>query len=105
MDSSTQGVTTSLAGYESSPSEDSSSLDSVGPEDLPGHMSELDGIANTTSVCVDSSIQQDSVVDPLEEQIVIHARAYQVEMFEESLKQNIIVAVRLSLPTTCYVAF
>ena len=31
--------------------------------------------------------------DQAEDDTVIHARAYQVEMFEESLKRNIIVAV------------
>ncbi|KAJ8133310.1 hypothetical protein O1611_g307 [Lasiodiplodia mahajangana] len=32
-------------------------------------------------------------IDPIEEQTIIEARSYQVEMFEKSLKQNIIVAM------------
>lgn len=39
--------------------------------------------------------QDDEVQD---EAAMIHARAYQLEMFEESLKRNIIVAVRVYKP-------
>lgn len=43
-----------------------------------------------------SPIQEDEAQDGeiQDDAAVIHARAYQVEMFEESLRRNIIVAVR-----------
>ncbi|KAI1347778.1 hypothetical protein F5Y01DRAFT_294202, partial [Xylaria sp. FL0043] len=34
-----------------------------------------------------------SPIDPIDEKTVIHARAYQIEMFEKSLERNIIVAM------------
>ena len=37
--------------------------------------------------------EDDAQAAQAEDDIVVHARAYQVEMFEESLKRNIIVAV------------
>ena len=37
--------------------------------------------------------EDDAQAGQAEDDIVVHARAYQVEMFEESLKRNIIVAV------------
>ncbi|KAJ8124212.1 hypothetical protein ONZ43_g4 [Nemania bipapillata] len=65
-----------------------------------GEASETDDEAHIPSVGVDAPVQESSAisppvdsVDPLEESIIIHARAYQIEMFEKSLKQNIIVAV------------
>ncbi|KAI3317473.1 RNase3 domain-containing protein [Xylariaceae sp. AK1471] len=94
MNSSLQDATAPMTGYESSSSEDSSSPDPTPiPEGLSDHLPELDDATNATSVRVDSSVRENSTIDPIEEQIIIHARAYQIEMLEESLKQNIIVAM------------
>ncbi|KAI1132220.1 RNase3 domain-containing protein [Nemania abortiva] len=72
-------------------------------ESLSSEASELDDEAHATPTGVGENAAQEistispidpiDPVDPLEEQTVIHARAYQVEMFEKSLKQNIIVAM------------
>ncbi|RWA11633.1 hypothetical protein EKO27_g3483 [Xylaria grammica] len=63
------------------------------PDGLPARVSGLDGGTHTTSVGADTSIQENATIDPIEERTAINARAYQIEMFEKSLKQNIIVAM------------
>ncbi|KAH8164933.1 hypothetical protein CIB48_g3304 [Xylaria polymorpha] len=63
------------------------------PGGVPDQVSEFDDGADITSSGVDGLIKADSASDPIEETTVIHARAYQTEMFEKSLKQNIIVAM------------
>ncbi|KAI0112057.1 RNase3 domain-containing protein [Nemania sp. FL0031] len=86
MHSPMEGVVTPMPYVESSSSEASESDDGV----------------HTASTNVEAPVQETSTIsptgpidaiDPIEEQTIIHARAYQVEMFEKSLKQNIIVAM------------
>ncbi|KAI0472383.1 RNase3 domain-containing protein [Xylaria cf. heliscus] len=95
MYSPMQGVVTPMAendGYSSE--EDPSSLElTPTPEDVPDQASEFDHGPDITSSRVDAPMEADSTIDPVENNIVIHARAYQTEMFEKSLKQNIIVAM------------
>ncbi|KAI8634192.1 hypothetical protein F5Y19DRAFT_203509 [Xylariaceae sp. FL1651] len=94
MDSPMEYVTTSMSRRDSFSSEASGSLKpTAGLRNRPDCPSELDNIESTVSITVDASIQNDSTPDPAKEEAVIHARAYQIEMFEESLKQNIIVAM------------
>lgn len=99
MPSPKQGIATAMAEYDSSSGEEDSISSKTSPElapiaeSFPG----TDDNVPTASAHIDASVQEISPtnsIDPLEAQVVIHARAYQVEMFEESLKQNIIVAVR-----------
>ncbi|KAI0449605.1 RNase3 domain-containing protein [Xylaria acuta] len=95
MYSPMQGVVTPMAGNDGySSEEDLSSLELIPtPEDAPDHADGFDDGAHITSSRVDAPIEADSTTDPVEDNIVIHARAYQTEMFEKSLKQNIIVAM------------
>lgn len=86
----------------SSSDEDSSPLEGTPiPERLPDHDYESHDGAPVTSTGVESLTQETSIIDPVEDNIVIHARGYQIEMFEKSLIQNIIVAVRQELPAIC----
>ncbi|TGJ83158.1 hypothetical protein E0Z10_g5610 [Xylaria hypoxylon] len=94
MHSHIQGVVTPVAEHGGSNDEDSSSLEPTpSSEGLPAQVSEFDDGIHTISASVDTFIQETATVDPMEETTVIHARAYQIEMFEKSLKQNIIVAM------------
>ena len=63
------------------------------PEALTPSKYELNGLVRSPPAAVES----DSQDGQSEGETTIHARAYQIEMFEESLKRNIIVAVRLFL--------
>ncbi|KAI1153106.1 RNase3 domain-containing protein [Nemania diffusa] len=90
MPSPMEGVVTPMPDHGSYSSETSSEA------------SEIDDGAHIAPVGVDTPVQESSTIgprgpidpaDPLEEEMVIHARAYQIEMFEKSLKQNIIVAM------------
>lgn len=63
------------------------------PEELPDHDAEFHDGAPVTSTGVESLAQENAAIDPVEENIVINARGYQIEMFEKSLIQNIIVAM------------
>ena len=87
-----QGAIASSSGSSSTP--DSGTDGSDGgiqtPEAPTPAGSERYGIVRTP--IVDESDSQDGQSD---EETSIHARAYQIEMFEESLKRNIIVAVSL----------
>lgn len=71
------------------------------PEELPDHDAEFHDGAPVTSTGVESLAQENAAIDPVEENIVINARGYQIEMFEKSLIQNIIVAVCPKPPTIC----
>ncbi|KAJ2993851.1 hypothetical protein NUW58_g1717 [Xylaria curta] len=96
MYSPMQGVVTPMADYDNSYSseEDASSFElAPAPEGLPGRAPEFDDGAPSSSVHVETPVEGDSTTDPIEDKIAIHARAYQVEMFEKSLQQNIIVAM------------
>ncbi|KAI8947405.1 RNase3 domain-containing protein [Xylaria longipes] len=99
MYSPMQGVVTPMAENENySSDEDLSSLQLTPtpedvPDQVPDQVSEFDHGAHITSSRVDAPIEADPTIDPIEDNIVIHARAYQTEMFEKSLKQNIIVAM------------
>jgi hypothetical protein len=77
-------------------SDDSGSLE-VSPthEVVDDNSANVDGGAPPTPNIVDMSTQECPFTsDPVdEEETIIRSRAYQIEMFEESLKQNIIVAV------------
>lgn len=82
MDSPMPDLAASSNDHESSLSEDSMFSNSNHIPEIPvNHLSDMDNRVKSRP-------------RPVEEQMVIHARAYQVEMLEESLKQNIIVAVR-----------
>lgn len=73
-------------------SDDSSTEASPGPEDVndvSNHPTPEEIKAPTTPPLPGDRATHDAAL--------IHARAYQLEMFEESLKQNIIVAVCISL--------
>ncbi len=96
MHSHVQRAIASVAGHESSPDEEGSSSLEPTPacEGLPDQVSEFDDGTRTTAVCVETPIEESAALD----KTVIHARAYQIEMFEKSLKQNIIVAVRQVRP-------
>ncbi|KAI1753705.1 RNase3 domain-containing protein [Xylaria castorea] len=95
MYSPMQGVITPIAEDDNySSEEDLSSLElTPTPENVSDQVSRVDNGAYMTSSRVDAPIEADSTTDPVEDNVVIHARAYQVEMFEKSLKQNIIVAM------------
>lgn len=96
MNSHTEGFVMPIFEDDSSSSDkDSSPLGGTTiPERLPGHDSEFHDGAPVTNTGVESLAPEDSVIDPVEDNLVIHARGYQIEMFEKSLMQNIIVAVR-----------
>jgi hypothetical protein len=73
---------------------DSGSASSSEPDDEPysPHAHESDTIPSSNS---DDGVSRDTSPDQEPPRIVtMTARAYQLEMLEESLKQNIIVAVR-----------
>lgn len=98
MPSPMEGIATAMAGYDSSSGEEDSTSPETSPEPtltaerFPG----TDDSVPIASVHLDASVQENSPknsIDPLESQVIMHARAYQVEMFEKSLKQNIIVAM------------
>ncbi|GAP83771.1 putative RNase3 domain-containing protein [Rosellinia necatrix] len=98
MSSLMAGVPPLPAGYDgSSDEEDPSSLEpSPTPEDASNQDPRFDH--NTDAISVHADTPPDEITpvdstDPVEEQLLIHARAYQIEMFEKSLKQNIIVAM------------
>jgi hypothetical protein len=94
MDLHMQGTSMSMTEDDSSSSGHSSSLELTPiPEDLPGHPTELDDVGHTTSASIDAPNQENSIADTVEKSTVIHSRAYQIEMFQKSLEQNIIVAV------------
>ncbi|KAI2642218.1 RNase3 domain-containing protein [Xylaria nigripes] len=89
MSSAMQGVTSSM--------DEDGSWTAQSDDDSNSQVSqhqELDKEAyTTTSVGEDMSIQGTTTVAPTDENTVIHARAYQIEMFEKSLEQNIIVVM------------
>ncbi|KAI1825369.1 RNase3 domain-containing protein [Xylaria intraflava] len=90
MHSPMRGVTVPIDGYDSSSSESeedsSSSADELPESDQEAHI--------VTSARVDALAESAVTTGPVEEKIVvIHARAYQIEMFEKSLQQNIIVVM------------
>ncbi|KAI1817583.1 RNase3 domain-containing protein [Poronia punctata] len=93
MEPPTRKFTAVADEYDDSSSEDSSSLELIeatgGLEDRIADFDEEE----TAAVVVDVSNQELPSSDQVEEQTIIHARAYQTEMFEESLKRNIIVAM------------
>ncbi|KAI1117453.1 dicer-like protein 2 [Nemania sp. NC0429] len=95
MHSPTSGFAMPVSEHDSSSSdEDSSPLEEDPiPEQLPDHDPEFHDGAAVTPTGLESLAQESSVVDPVEDAVVIHARGYQVEMFEKSLQQNIIVAM------------
>jgi len=93
--------------YGDSSSDDSSSLE-VSPElevlgDNGANVANVDGEAPPTPDIVNVSTQECPSTSDLveEEETIIRSRAYQIEMFEESLKRNIIVAVC----RTCYMSY
>ncbi|KAF2966518.1 hypothetical protein GQX73_g7057 [Xylaria multiplex] len=94
MHSHIQGAGTRLTEHGSSSGKrDSSSLELTSTSEGPqAQAPQPDDGTHTISVGVGASIE-DATIDPIEERTVIHARAYQIEMFEKSLKQNIIVAM------------
>ncbi|KAI0407085.1 RNase3 domain-containing protein [Xylaria palmicola] len=99
MHSPMEGVVTPMTvhGDGSSTEESLSSRDSTPvPGGLPDDHSRFDDRTHTTAVGDDAPVQgipSMDPIDPIEEKTVIHARAYQVEMFEKSLEENIIVAM------------
>ncbi|KAI1745424.1 RNase3 domain-containing protein [Xylaria scruposa] len=95
MYSPMQGVVTPTTENDDSPSEEDSRLLGLTPtpENVPDQVSRFDDGEHIKSSGVDAPVEVDLTTDPIEDNVVIHARAYQVEMFEKSLKQNIIVAM------------
>ncbi|KAI1325853.1 RNase3 domain-containing protein [Xylariaceae sp. FL0255] len=74
-------------GYDSSTTESSSSIEL-------GHTPKETGFsANVVEDVTTTKTKDQSAVDQPGDQTTIHARAYQMEMFEESLRRNIIVAM------------
>ncbi|KAI0426631.1 RNase3 domain-containing protein [Xylaria sp. FL1042] len=74
--------------------EDSGSLEPTTPfEALPNQVSGSHYGTRVTPVCTETSNQENAPMAPIDEKTVIHARAYQIEMFEKSLERNIIVAM------------
>ncbi|RYO74189.1 hypothetical protein DL764_010943 [Monosporascus ibericus] len=70
-------------------------LSSASSSEADGEMSEEGILAPTTPSLAESERPDESPTqdDETKDPVVIHARAYQLEMLEESLKQNIIVAM------------
>ncbi|KAI0506601.1 dicer-like protein 2 [Xylaria bambusicola] len=95
MDSPTQCLASPLAEIgSSSEDEDSSSLRSHRTlDDTSNETPAYEDAAPVTSVCVDTPVQETTSTNSINDEAVIHARAYQVEMFEKSLKENIIVTM------------
>ena len=84
-----------LAGLESSSDDEGLSSPESSPalEDVRTQSSASKDGADVTTACNDIPVQETSAANPINDEAVIRARAYQVEMFEKSLEQNIIVAV------------
>ncbi|KAK5629446.1 hypothetical protein RRF57_005161 [Xylaria bambusicola] len=95
MNSPTQCLASPLAGIGSSSEYgESSSLENPCTlEDMSNETPAYEDGAHVTSICIDTPVQETDSTNSISDEIVIHARAYQVEMFEKSLKENIIVAM------------
>ncbi|KAI0806386.1 RNase3 domain-containing protein [Xylaria sp. FL0064] len=78
----------------SSDEEESGSLKPITPlKALPDRVSESHNGTHATPLCAETLVQENAPINPIDEKTVIHARAYQIEMFEKSLERNIIVAM------------
>ncbi|TRX97463.1 hypothetical protein FHL15_001741 [Xylaria flabelliformis] len=90
MYSPMQGVVTPMAENDNYSSEEDFELTPT-PMNVSDQVSGVDDGVHATRV--DPPVEADSTTDLVDDNVVIHARAYQVEMFEKSLKQNVIVAM------------
>ncbi|KAI0203083.1 RNase3 domain-containing protein [Astrocystis sublimbata] len=93
MYSPMQGVVEPVTDHGDYSSEDASPLDRTSALENPNLPSVIDDDPHVASSRIETLPEAGSTTDQVEDSVAIHARAYQVEMFEKSLEQNIIVVM------------